>query len=332
MRYKTILECLLAVCLCLLASAAAGELVPDSHMIENGSHQIYTEAYIAKPGEKSSELVLYIPGQGDAISMYEYLADTFIRKYGRDVLLYDVRGQGKSSGPRCHIDDYREHLSDFDLVLQHARRDYEKIHVIAHSTGALIASLYTLEGFDVTSVASITAISPFFGLPGPSLYRRFAGVASAFGSRSLGLGQTQVLPFNPSIYVSTKDNNLLTHDPEFFERFNGHPEKCGTPTFAWVQASLAAHERLRQLEHQASVPLLMLTAGSDGVVSTQAAKQQCVVWNAANQVECTYHEYPGMRHGLVYEIEEVREDLFHKIGELSIKIPAFMDSGARKHP
>ena len=324
MNYKTALMAMILAYFYLLSLESQGSPARKSLVIENGTHAIHTELYSVDANNSSSELVLYMPGQGDAISMYEYLAEIFIKKYQRDVFLYDVRGHGKSAGPRCHIDDYSEHLSDLNLVLRHVGKKYEKVHIVAHSTGALIASLYLLEGLDTHSIQSLTAVSPFFGLAGPELYKKFAGLASAFGARSLGLGQTQVLPFNPAIYVSTIENNLLTHDPEFFERFNGHPEKCGTPTFAWVKASMAAHERIKQHSRLVNVPMLMLTAGNDGVVSTEDARKQCEAWNAVSQWTCTYHEYEGMRHGLVYEIKEVREDIFHKIGKISLKIPSFL--------
>ena len=308
--------CKLTVLFILLSKLAFAELQSSSKILKNGEHQIYTELYSVAPDSKTSEVMMYITGQGDAISMYEYLVKDFIDRFGRDVFLYDVRGQGKSSGPRCHIDDYSEHLSDLGIVLENIRKSYGKIHIVAHSTGALISSLYILEGLDASAIKSLTLISPFFGLAGPNMYRRFAGVASEFGTRSLGLGQTQILPFNPAVYVSTSKNNLMTHDPDFFKIFNGHPEKCGTPSFAWIQASIAAHERLKDLKQQILVPMLMLTAGEDGVVSTADAKKQCVSWNDIKQASCTYHEYEGMRHGLIYEIKEVREDIYHRIGKV----------------
>ncbi|MFK7824577.1 MAG: alpha/beta fold hydrolase [Oligoflexales bacterium] len=302
----------------LLPGFAGAEPSHTSLSLSNGSHEIFTELYADNSGKKTSEVVLYITGQGDAISMYEYLVNDFIDKFGRDIFLYDVRGQGRSSGARCHIDDYKDHLADLEIVIKHIMKYYEKIHIVAHSTGALIASLYVLEGLESSAIKSLSLISPFFGLAGPSIYRKFAGFASRFGASSLGLGQTQVLPFNPAVYVSTRKNNLLTHDPEFYEKFNGHPEKCGTPTYSWIQASISAQKRLKELKRKVSIPFLMLTAGEDGVVSTENAKQQCAIWNEVNQVSCTYHEYEGMRHGLIYEIKEVREDLYHKIGEISL--------------
>lgn len=303
-----------------ILSAAFGQTLPKSRIISNDSHHIYTELYSAESTRRTKDVVLYIPGQGDAISMYGYLGNTFINKYSRDVLMYDVRGQGQSSGARCHIDEYSDHLSDLKTVVHSLNEIYEGIHIIAHSTGALIASLFVLEKNATSAIKSLTLVSPFFGLAGPEVYRKFTGLTSVFGARTLGLQQTQILPFNPAVYVTSPERNLMTHDPEFFEKFNGHPEKCGTPTFGWIQASIAAQERLKLNSNRVSIPVLMLTAGDDGVVSTAEAKNRCEVWNNNNQLVCTYHEYPGMRHGLIYEIPAVREDLFNKIADMLARL------------
>mgnify|MGYP003329238694 CR=1 FL=1 len=281
----------------------------------NEDTSLNTEHYYLSQDAPSDTVVLYMTGQGDAISMYSFLALDFQQAFHSDVFMYDVRGQGKSSGPRCHVDHYDQHVKDLEVILLYLEaQKYKKIHIISHSMGGLISALYVQEK-PLGSIKTLTLIAPFFGLAGGSFYKGFVKKSASLVSNTFNYGTLKVVPFNPVPFFSSSQSNIITHDPEYFSIFNSNPNKCGVPSFSWVMASMQAQEKLSSYEKAPEIPLLMMTAGDDAVVSTKAAKKQCEEWGKIKAGSCLYHEFAGKRHGLVYETEQVRNEIRQLIGQ-----------------
>lgn len=282
------------------------------HLITQDHIKLHSMVYQQSPESPNPEVVVYLTGQGDAASMYRYLAIHFQDHFKRDVILFDHRGQGQSSGKRCHVDHYDDYVNDLHLLLSTLQSKYQKIHLVCHSMGALIASLYSSStNFDY--ISSLTLIAPYFSLAGPQLYRKFADQSSYLVSSWFGYGDLKVSPFNPAVYLSSQSRNIITTNPNYFDIFNGHPDKCGVPSFSWVQASFEAQRRIQTLNQKIKPKVLMLTAGNDQVVSTPVANETCLRWQKQGIATCSYVEYEGKKHGLIYETEAVMSDIFARI-------------------
>ena len=49
--------------------------------------------------------------------MYDHVAMALQSGTEVDVLTYDVRGQGRSNGARCHVNNFGEYIDDLDALI-----------------------------------------------------------------------------------------------------------------------------------------------------------------------------------------------------------------------
>lgn len=100
------------------------------------------------------ELIIIAPGffnSKDSL-LIKKLKDDLIDKY--DVLIFDFRGHGKSSGSYTWTS---KENSDLEAVLDYAKAKYQKIGIISFSFGAAISIRVLTERDDVTSLIAISA-------------------------------------------------------------------------------------------------------------------------------------------------------------------------------
>jgi lysophospholipase len=178
-------------------------------------------------------------------------------------------------------------------------------YVLAHSAGALItySSIHKL----ASRVTRIVLCAPLMGLrPSQSGDTKMRFMATTL--RWLGMGRNYAAggrlrgerPF---------ENNPLTNDPERFERnmavVRKHPELAlGGPTINWIGNALAAAARIHQpgFYDGPTVPVLVIAAGADKVVSTTAIERF-----AARTRNVSLVVIDGARHELLQEADFYRE-------------------------
>ena len=263
-------------------------------------------------------VILYIQGQSDATSVAEHFLVDCLENLNINVVSYDVRGQGASDGERAHVDDFYDHLDDLANILNfvQAKLNYKHVHFITHSTGGLIATLFaSVHRPMLSDQSSLILVAPYFGLSGSSL--------SSFGIDLL----TYFLSFTPAklwrapkaggqgLYTKSDGSmNNFSSDPQMFQNYKNHPDKCGRPTLGWVQASLEAHRIIEEEAENLQHPILMFTAAGDQVVSTSEAKRFYEMWENTS-AHNTYIEFAEPnQHGLIYEREETRSKMISAIG------------------
>lgn len=256
--------------------------------------------------------VVVIPGRNECIEKYfETVRDLSARGLGS--LVFDLRGQGGSD--RLLADPERGHVRSFDDYVGDLEQVFEQLvlpdcpgpyYVLAHSTGGLVA-LLAAPGL-INRVRRMVLTAPlieFAGLPlSMKWVRRITGLMryAGLGSRYFGGGprREEVQPFS---------TNKLTTDHARYERnaaiFRAHPELAlGGPTAAWVHAVCAAVDRLRDPDFLAHihVPVLVVAAGADEVVSTLAAERLAETIRSASIITID-----GARHELLQEADLYRE-------------------------
>jgi lysophospholipase len=103
--------------------------------------------------------------------------------------------------------------------------------------------------------------------------------------------------------------NLLTSDPERYQRNRQVLETTpalglGSPTVAWLRAALRSMARLRSPAYPLSVqvPLLLVAAGMDSIVSTQAIEEFALRLKVGTHVLI-----PQARHEILQETDEIRQ-------------------------
>jgi len=258
--------------------------------------------------------VVIIPGRNESIEKYfETVRDLSARGLGS--LVFDLRGQGGSDRllrdpERGHVASFDDYVADLEevfdeVVLPDCRGPY---YLLAHSTGALVALLAapTL----INRVRRMVLTSPliaFARLPvSMKTLRRVTGLLYrlGLGSRYFGGGprKSDPAPFS---------TNKLTTDHARYERnqsiYREHPELgIGGPTAAWIHAACVASERLDDPDFigRIHIPLLIIAAGADEVVSTPATERLASRIRAGSIITID-----GARHELLQEADLYREQV-----------------------
>src|SRR5581483_3125752 len=106
-------------------------------------------------------VVALLHGYAEHIARYEHVARA-LNAAGITVHGCDLRGHGRSAGPRGHIDRFDDYLDDARALVTAARSEKLPLFVLGHSNGGLIATHHVLR--QPEGIAGLVLSSPFFGL------------------------------------------------------------------------------------------------------------------------------------------------------------------------
>ena len=254
-------------------------------------------------------------GRGEFIEKYfEVIAD--LRRRGYAVAMHDWRGQGASAralaNPRKgHVRRFAEYDADLtrfmkDVVLPDCPPPYI---ALAHSMGGnILLRNATIQGswFDrMVLTAPMLALADE-KVPVPQAVARFL-------AHALGHGPTgQFYVFGGSDMpeeVKSFEGNALTSDPERFERNKQIVETApqlalGSPTISWLRAAYQSCNDVMRPEFslRVRVPLLLVAAGQDRIVSSSATEELASRLKIGARVVIG-----GARHEILQEREEIRQ-------------------------
>ena len=246
------------------------------------------------PGQARANVVV-IHGLGDHIGLYDGLLSQLSAK-GYAAFGLDLRGHGRSAGPRGHILRWDQYTADVSTLLHRVQSgEAGPLFLLGNSMGALVA----LErGLALgCAIRGVVALSPPFGDVGvPSWLLRLGRVASAVWPS---------LTLNPRFDLTgvTRDQDALREvlaDPLFHRKASA---RLSTELFATVA-------RLKEQAGRFPVPLLLLHGGADFMVSPAATREFAA---RVPQERVRYIEYPGAYHSLL--IDTNREEVLRDIGE-----------------
>lgn len=277
-------------------------------MLDTPDGQRLRYALFRATGRPLKGTIILIQGRNEFIEKYfETARDLSAR--GFMVATFDLRGQGGSSrllrNPRAgYVDSFDDYVADLDhffeaVVLPDCRAPF---FMLAHSTGGLVA-LLAAERL-VNRVRRMVLSSPLIrfasGNAGP--VRFVSGALTAVGLGTLRLANARPQPF---------ERNVLTSDRTRYDRNQAIAAKAphlalGGPTAAWISAAIAAMDRIARPEFLDSMrlPVLMVAAGADKVVSTPATEALARRMRSAGSVTID-----GARHELLQESDLFRDQL-----------------------
>jgi lysophospholipase len=258
--------------------------------------------------------VVVLTGRNECIEKYfETIRNLADRGFG--VATLDWRGQGGSDRlirdlQRGYVRNFHDYTSDLEqffeeIVLPDCRGPY---YILAHSAGAVIALLATPSM--VNRVRRMVLIAPFFTLPDlPVSITTVRRVCSLFCF--LGLGRLYAAWGPRPKETAPFATNKVTSDPERYRRntqiYEAYPRLAlGGPTIRWLQAAAKASETVSDPDFMAKVqvPLLVIAAGADQVVSTKAVEAYARHLRLGSLLMID-----GARHEILQEADLYREQL-----------------------
>jgi lysophospholipase len=267
--------------------------------------------------ERRLGTVCVFQGRGEFIEKYfEVVAD--LRRRGFAVAVLDWRGQGGSDrllrNPRkSHIDSFAQYDRDLAAFMDKVVLPDcpPPLFALGHSTGGAILLRNATRRPNWFERMVLSA--PLIALADVKLSRAFmrfavetlcfAGLSTAYIPWSARGHPANDLPFADNPYTS---------DPERFYRTRAIVEAAphiavGGPTFGWLAAVQTATRGLTASEFAArlAVPVLMVAAGEEHIVSNHAIEQLALRLKIGGQIVI-----PGARHELLMERDRFREQFW----------------------
>ncbi|MBZ9695143.1 MULTISPECIES: alpha/beta fold hydrolase [unclassified Mesorhizobium] len=256
--------------------------------------------------------VVLLGGRNECIEKYfETIRDLAARGFG--VAILDWRGQGGSDRlirdrQRGYVRSFRDYTADLEqffeeIVLPDCRGPY---YILAHSAGAVIALLAAPSM--VNRVRRMVLIAPFLTLPDlPVSIGTVRRICSFFCA--LGLGWLYAAWGPRPRHTLPFEANKVTSDPQRYRRntriYEEYPQMAlGGPTIRWLQAAAKASAAISDPDFMAriQVPLLIIAAGADQVVSTRAVEAY-----ARNLRLGSLLMIDGAKHEILQEADLYRE-------------------------
>ena len=230
-------------------------------------------------------ILAIVHGQGEHSGRYAHVAEHMART-GYSVWAHDLRGHGRSSGKRGHVDSFDHYLSDLDhlirIIKEHER--LTKMFLIGHSLGGLVAVRYAerwgsgLTGFVVTA----PLLKLRMKVPG---WKKFIGRALS----SIVPTFTMTTGLNP---------NLLSHDSEVVRDYANDPLVHGVATARFYTELLRAEDETFKEAAQLTLPCLIMQAGADGIVDPSGTMD---FFKKVGSADKTLKVYDGFYHEILNE-------------------------------
>ncbi len=287
---------------------------PGSFITRDGVKIRY--ALWPRTADKRLGTVCLFGGRGEFIEKY-FETITDLRRRGFAVATMDWRGQGGSDRllknvRKGHVEDF----ADFDADLKQFMSEIvlpdcpAPFYGMAHSMGAhvlLRSALTKVCWFDriIVGAPMIDILPEFAQSP---ILRGFieAQVLVGLGDLYIPGGKPQPWELQPF------DQSRLTSDPLRYDRIRDVLKAApwlslGSPTLGWLNAASRSIRHINAFGFASSIklPLLIIAAGNDTVVSTRATER------FASQVKtCQYLVMAGAKHEILQERDEIRDQFW----------------------
>lgn len=232
----------------------------------------------------NANAIVISQGRNESVLKYKELAFD-LNHQGYDLYLIDHRGQGFSErlggdryhGHVVHFQNYVDDLNSYILSLDLAN-NYQYNYLFAHSMGGTIAALY-LEQYNHPFQASILS-SPMMSINLGSIPPAIAKLLTSSGAAVCSWFSDQACyVFGGEEYKrkTFAGNNLTSSEVRFNasqNTFTAFPEtQLGDASMRWVAQSLSAMEQAVDNADKIKIPILLLQAGADQVVTAAGQNQ-----------------------------------------------------------
>ncbi|GLS89566.1 lysophospholipase L2 [Psychromonas marina] len=263
----------------------------------------------------NDKAIVISQGRNESVLKYKEVAYDLNLK-GYDLFLIDHRGQGLSErfggdqyrGHVIHFQDYVDDLNQYvdSLALE---KNYTQRYLVSHSMGGAISALY-LEQYKTPFQGAIF-FSPMLsinlgGLP------PFIAKAVTYSSAEICSWFSDKACYVPAGEGYTKrpfEGNQLTHSEKRFYSsqysFENIPAtQLGDATMRWVATSISATEQAIKEANKINIPILLIQAGADEVVTSQGQKD--FFDNIKNCKDSQFLTIDGAKHEILIESDKYR--------------------------
>ncbi|KJY81633.1 lysophospholipase [Vibrio galatheae] len=258
-----------------------------------------------------TKAIVVVNGRIECTAKYQELFYDLFQQ-GYDIYSYDHRGQGLSQRliedtQMGYVEEFDDYVKDLDKIVVHCNLDkYHKRYLLGHSMGGNIATRYLQTCPHPFNAAALSA--PMYGVDLPW---HLKPIATLLGQLLTAIyPQPTFAPGQVAYYPKPFDTNLLSQSRVryhwFRDLYERQPElKIGGASTRWVWQALMSCKQCYLMTRQLKVPLLVMQASNDQIVSNQA-QGQLMKKLARTNAECVFKIIHGAKHELLFEKDEYR--------------------------
>lgn len=264
----------------------------ETRIDTSGGLKIHVRAW--RPATPARAVVAICHGVKSHSGYYAWAAEQ-LTAAGIAVYALDLRGRGRSDGPRLYVDDVGEYLADVDALLAHARSREPGLPVflLGHSAGGVISCAYTLD--HQAGLAGLICESFAFKVAAPNFVLTLVKWLS------------RIAPHLPVLRLKTSD---FSRDPRVVQAMIDDPlgvHREAQPART-VAALVGATERLEREFPRITLPVLILHGTEDKVTNPTGSQ---FFFDTAGSADKTLKLYDGHVHDLLSDVgrETVMADI-----------------------
>ncbi|MBI5944491.1 MAG: lysophospholipase [Chloroflexi bacterium] len=225
-------------------------------------------------------VVCLVHGLGEHVSRYAHVAEALSRE-GFVLLGADLRGHGRSGGPRGHISSIEDFMQDIDVLFEQARTRYPDLplYLYGHSLGGIQVLHYGLTR--KPKVKGVIATS--------------SGLHTAIEQQAVKVLMAKVLgSLLPSVAIpSGLDSKTISRDEKVVQAYNNDPLVHDKISLGFGKVMIGVTAWTLAHAGEFSLPLLLMHGKADALAFPSSSiefaaplKEKCtlVLWDDA------YHE------------------------------------------
>jgi acylglycerol lipase len=251
-----------------------------------GGTRLFRRSWL--PDAAPRGVIVLVHGFGEHSERYAWVGEQLAGS-GYAVHTYDLRGHGRSEGPRARVRSFREHLDDLDafFVVVRGESGGEPPFLFGHSMGGLIAALY--------AAVRRPALRGLI-LSGPAVAE--PGRGAKLAARAVGV-VAKAAPGLPAIKLRASS---VSRDPAVVKAYEDDPlvHHGGIPA-ATLAAFPRAISRLHTDAANITMPLLIVHGTADELAP--AAGAQALFDHVASH-DRVLKLYDGLAHEVLNEPEK----------------------------
>jgi alpha-beta hydrolase superfamily lysophospholipase len=206
-----------------------------------------------EPESKPKAVLALIHGIGEHTGRYAHVGEAF-NNAGYALVGFDLRGHGKSGGPRGHFPSIDAVMQDMDEFFGFLRERYPKdtpFFIYGHSLGGLLTLTFALK--KQPDVKGIVVTGP--------------GLRSALQEQKAKLMMAKLLgTIAPTLTVSSDlDVKMISHDPKVVDAYIHDPLVHNKMSMGFGKSGLSAIDFVFANASNFSVPLLVMYGSEDKI-------------------------------------------------------------------